>query len=234
MKLSIIIPVYNEENTIEILIKKVLDNHYANKEIIIIDDFSTDNSLKILDKFKDLPDIKILRHEKNKGKGACIRTAIKEINGDICLIQDADLEYDPKEHVRLIKPIIDGKADVVYGSRFKGYGESRSLLFWHRIGNFVLTHFCNILTNLNLSDMETCYKAIKSVYFKRLNIRENRFGIEPEITIKLAKMKCRFYEIGINYYGRDYSEGKKITWKDGFSAIFCIIKYSLFSKINKY
>ncbi len=232
MKLSIIIPVYNEEQTIEVILEKVLDNQYSNKEIIIVDDCSTDKSLKKLEKFKGRPEIKIIKHEINKGKGACLKTASKMITGDICLIQDADLEYDPIEHVRLIKPILDGKADVVYGSRFKGYGESRSLLFWHRIGNFVLTHLCNFFTNLNLSDMETCYKAIKSSFFKRIDIKENRFGVEPEMTIKLAKMKCKFYEIGINYYGRDYSEGKKITWQDGVRAIYCIIKYSFFSKIK--
>lgn len=232
MKLSIIIPVFNEENTIDELITKVINNQYENKEIIIVDDFSHDRSFEIINKYKDNKMFKIIKHEKNIGKGGCLKTASKFVEGEICLIQDADLEYDPKDHIRMIKPIIEGKADVVYGSRFKGYGESRSLLFWHRVGNFALTNFCNFFTNLNLSDMETCFKAIKTVYFKKINIIEKRFGVEPEITIKLAKMRCRFYEIGINYYGRDYTEGKKITWVDGFSAIYCIIKYSFFSKKN--
>tara|TARA_B100001059_G_C17825507_1_gene581098 strand:+ start:2538 stop:3245 length:708 start_codon:yes stop_codon:yes gene_type:complete len=232
MKLSVIIPVYNEENTVEILINKVINNNYDNKEIIIIDDFSKDNSYEKILNFKKYSNIKIIQHQYNKGKGSCLRTAQEFITGEICLIQDGDLEYDPKEHVRLIKPIIEGNADVVYGSRFTGYGESRSLLFWHRFGNFILTYLCNIFTNLNLTDMETCYKVIKSNFFKNIEICEDRFGVEPEITIKLAKMKCRFYEIGINYYGRDYSEGKKITWKDGFRAVYSIFKYS-FSKIKK-
>ena len=228
MKLSVIIPVYNEENTIDLLIQKVIDNQYENKEIIIVDDFSQDKSLEKINKYNKYKNIKIIQHDRNKGKGACLRTATKYIDGDICLIQDADLEYDPGDHIRLIKPIIEGKADVVYGSRFTGYGESRTLLFWHRIGNFVLTYFSNFFTNLNLTDMETCFKAIKSEFYKKINIKENRFGVEPEMTIKLARMKCKFYEIGINYYGRDYSEGKKITWIDGFRAIYCIVKYSFF------
>ncbi len=231
MKLSIIIPVYNEENTIKKLIHKVINNNYENKEIIIIDDCSSDKSLEIINNYPNNSEFIILKHKKNKGKGACIKTAIEFVTGDICLIQDADLEYDPKEHVRLINPILNGNADVVYGSRFKGYGESRSLLFWHRFGNFLLTNLCNIFTNLNLTDMETCYKAIKTDFLKKLNLKENRFGIEPEITIKLSKMKCKFYEIGINYYGRDYKDGKKITWIDGVRAIYCIIKYTFFSKL---
>ena len=233
MKLSVIIPVYNEEKTIELLVNKVINNKYDNKEIIIIDDFSKDNSFDKIKKFEKFKNIKIIQHTYNKGKGACLRTAQDFISGDICLIQDGDLEYDPIEHIRLIKPIIDGNADVVYGSRFIGYGKSISLLFWHRFGNFILTYFCNIFTNLNLTDMETCHKAIKSNFFKKIKICENKFGVEPEITIKLAKMKCRFYEIGINYYGRGYSEGKKITWRDGFRAIYCILKYSFISKNYK-
>tara|TARA_Y100000768_G_C23882987_1_gene636195 strand:+ start:245 stop:934 length:690 start_codon:yes stop_codon:yes gene_type:complete len=228
MKLSVIIPCYNEEKTIETVLNQVLENNYDNKEIIVIDDNSTDNSRSIIKKYKNNPLFKILLNDKNYGKGYCVRSCIKVAEGDICIIQDADLEYDPSEHIRVIQPILNGKADVVYGSRFRGYGVSRTIYIWHRFGNFFITCLCNIFTNLNLTDVETCFKAVKTEKLKQLNLKENGFGIEPEITIKLAKKKCKFYEVGISYYGRDYSEGKKITWIDGIKAIYYIFKYSFF------
>ena len=228
MKLSVIIPCYNEEKTIDIILDKVIKNNYTNKEIIVIDDNSIDNSRKIIEKYKKNKIFKFIFNKKNRGKGFCIRSGIKIADGDIVIIQDADLEYDPSEHKRVIQPILDGKADVVYGSRFRGYGVSRTIYFWHRIGNFLITNLCNIFTNLNLTDVETCFKAIKLEKIKNIQLKENGFGIEPEITIKLAKNKCRFYEVGISYYGREYSEGKKITWIDGIKAIFYIFRYSFF------
>jgi len=228
MKLSVIIPCYNEEKTITTILKKVINNNYKNKEIIVIDDSSIDNSRSLIEKYKNNKTFKFIFNKHNRGKGFCIREAIKIATGDICLIQDADLEYDPSEHLRVIQPILDGRADVVYGSRFRGYGTSRSVYFWHRLGNFVITNLCNIFTNLNLTDVETCFKAIKLDKLKKIYLKENGFGIEPEITIKLAKIKCKFYEVGISYYGRDYAEGKKITWVDGIKAIFYIFKYSFF------
>tara|TARA_B100000575_G_scaffold220932_1_gene181358 strand:+ start:3855 stop:4544 length:690 start_codon:yes stop_codon:yes gene_type:complete len=228
MKLSVIIPCYNEEKTIDVILDKVIKNNYTDKEIIVIDDYSTDNSRKIIEKYKENKIFKFIFNQKNRGKGFCIRGGIKIADGDIIIIQDADLEYDPSEHIRVIQPILDGKADVVYGSRFRGYGVSRTIYFWHRIGNFLITNLCNIFTNLNLTDVETCFKAIKLEKIKNIQLKENGFGIEPEITIKLAKNKCRFYEVGISYYGREYSEGKKITWIDGIKAIFYIFRYSFF------
>ena len=229
MKLSVIIPCFNEEKTIGIILDKVINNNYPNKEIIVIDDCSVDNSKSIIEKYKENSLFKLEFNNKNRGKGFCIRSALEIASGDICIIQDADLEYDPAEHIRVIQPILDGKADVVYGSRFRGYGVSRSIYIWHRFGNFLITYLCNILTNLNLTDVETCFKAIKLEKLKSIQLKENGFGIEPEITIKLAKKKFKFYEVGISYFGRDYSEGKKITWVDGIKAIYYIFRYSFFN-----
>lgn len=228
MKLSIIIPVFNEKNTIEQIISNVQKASYKNKEIVIVDDYSSDGTKEILSKFEKKKQIKLLFHSKNKGKGAAIRTGIKEATGDIIIIQDADLEYDPSEYNVLLQPILDGKADVVYGSRFTGGQPHRVVYYWHRLGNAFLTTLSNMFTNLNLTDMETCYKAFRANILKSIKIEENRFGFEPEITAKAAKLKCRIYEVGISYFGRTYDEGKKINWKDGISAIRCIIKYNLF------
>jgi glycosyltransferase involved in cell wall biosynthesis len=211
------------------ILQKVKDSPYDDKEVIVIDDFSNDGTRDILNdakKVKGLVD-KTIFHEKNMGKGAAVRTGIQEASGDIVIIQDADLEYDPNEYNRLIEPIINNQADVVYGSRFKGSDAQRVLYFWHRMGNGFLTFFSNMMTNLNLTDMETCYKAFKREIFKNIELKENRFGFDPEITAKLAKKKARFFEVGISYYGRTYEEGKKINWKDGFRVIYSIIKYNL-------
>ncbi|MFZ9180461.1 MAG: glycosyltransferase family 2 protein [Rickettsiales bacterium] len=227
MLLSVIIPCFNEKNTIEKLIQAVLNSSYQKQEIIIIDDFSTDGTREILqEKISPLVH-KIIYQPYNQGKGSAIAKGISEANGDIIIIQDADLEYDPKEYLKIITPIIDDKADVVYGSRFISGECRRVLYFWHRIGNGFLTMLSNIFTNLNLSDMETCYKAFRASIIKPIKIEETRFGFEPEITAKIAKTKCRIYEVGISYHGRTYEEGKKIGWKDGFRAIFCILKYNL-------
>ncbi|MGB9715568.1 MAG: glycosyltransferase family 2 protein [Thermodesulfovibrionales bacterium] len=224
MKLSVIIPVYNEVKTISDIIEKVKKSPYE-KEIIVVDDGSTDGTKEVIEKYKE--GIKLFTHERNKGKGAAIRTAIPHITGDIVIIQDADLEYDPVEYPRLISPILDGKADVVYGSRFSGETH-RVLFFWHAVGNKIITTLSNMLTDLNLSDMETGYKVFRAEILKKVKIESNRFGFEPEITAKVAKMGCRIYEVSISYWGRNYSEGKKIKWKDGVAALYWIIKYNLF------
>lgn len=229
MKLSIIIPCYNESATILSLIDAVKQSPVANKEIIIVDDGSRDGTCDILSTLKD-PDVRVIFHKMNQGKGAALRTGFQEASGDICIVQDADLEYDPQEFPIVIQPIVDGKADVVFGSRFQSGRPHRVVYFWHRVGNGVLTLMSNFFTDLNLSDMETCYKAFRREVIQAINIRENRFGFEPEVTAKIAKMNLRIYEVGISYYGRTYDEGKKIGWKDGVRAIYCILKYNLWAQ----
>ncbi len=223
--ISVVIPVYNEAKTIRELIARV-QSVPLDKEIIIVDDGSSDGTRDVLSDLKGMKGITVLFHEKNQGKGASLRTAFGQVKGDIVIIQDADLEYDPQEYGKLIKPILDGKADAVFGSRFLG-GPHRVLLFWHYVGNKILTLFSNMLTNLNLTDMETCYKVFKASLLKQFSIESNRFGVEPEITTKLARLKCRIYEVDISYSGRDYTEGKKINWKDGIAAFYWIIKFTL-------
>ena len=226
MKVSIVIPCFNEANTIEYLVQAVLSAPLTNREIIIVDDYSTDSTKEILrTKIDGLVD-KIIYHESNQGKGAALRTGFSNVTGDVVIIQDADLEYNPQEYPVLLKPILDGKADVVYGSRFQGGQAHRVIYFWHYKGNQFLTLLSNMFTNLNLTDMETCYKVFRIDILKKIKIQENRFGFEPEITAKIAKLGCRIYEVGISYSGRTYDEGKKISWKDGLRAIWCILKYN--------
>ena len=227
--LSVIIPCYNEINTIEEVINKVKSTSIKSKQIIIIDDFSTDGTREFLNSLKD-ESIKVVLQNRNQGKGAAIAKGINFASGDISIIQDADLEYDPNEYEKLIKPILLNKADVVFGSRFKGAEPHRVVYFWHRVGNGFLTLLSNIMTDINLTDMETCYKAFRTEILKSITIREKRFGFEPEITAKVAKKRCRIYEVGISYFGRTYEEGKKIGWKDGVRAIWCIVKYNLLIK----
>ena len=227
MKLSIVIPCYNELDTIETIVEAVNDCPYPDKEIIIVDDYSTDGTREKIQNGVSSKVDKVLYHEFNQGKGAALRTGIKNATGDIVIVQDADLEYNPNEIPKVIQPIIDGVADVVFGSRFMGGEPHRVVYFWHMMGNKFLTTLSNMFTNINLTDMETCYKAFKREIIQSIEIEENRFGFEPEITAKTAKKKCRIYEIGISYYGRTYEEGKKIGWKDGVRAIYCILKYNL-------
>ncbi len=229
MKLSIIIPCFNEKQTILKLIDAVKNSPIEDKEVIIIDDGSFDGTREILKEIND-ESIKIIYHEKNLGKGAALKTGFASASGEICIVQDADLEYDPKEYPFVIGPILEGKADVVFGSRFQGGRPHRVVYFWHRVGNGLLTLLSNIFTDLNLTDMETCYKAFKREIIQSINIQEKRFGFEPEITAKIARLNCRVYEIGISYYGRTYNEGKKIGWKDGVRAIYCILKYNIWKK----
>jgi len=229
IKLSIIVPCYNEEKTIDKIIEKIIIKSPYNNEIIVVDDCSTDMSKEILEtKLKDKISNLII-NDKNYGKGYSIRRGIESATGDIILIQDADLEYDPSDYLKLVEPIIKGYADVVYGSRFAGSDEKRVLYFWHSLGNKVLTCFSNMFSNLNLTDMENCYKVFRSDVIKPIKLKENRFGFEPEITAKIAKKDLRIYEVGVKYYGRKYSDGKKITWRDGIAAIKCIIYYNLFN-----
>ncbi len=226
MKLSVVIPVYNERNTILEILQHVREVSLP-KEIIVIDDGSTDGTRDILQGISSSEDMKIIFQPYNMGKGAALRKGFEAVTGDIVVIQDADLEYDPSEYPVLIQPILENKADVVYGSRFLS-GPHRVLFFWHSVGNKLLTTFSNMLTDLNLTDMETCYKVFRANILKRIQMRENRFGFEPEFTAKVAKARYRVYEVPISYRGRDYSEGKKISWKDGVAAIYFILKYRLF------
>ncbi len=236
-KLSVIIPAYNEEKTIHLILDKVkevelLDN--ITKEVVIVNDCSKDGTEEAIHRYMEAnPELEIsyFKHEKNQGKGAALHTGIQKASGEYLIIQDADLEYDPREYNMLLRPVIEGFADVVYGSRFMGHNPHRILFFWHTIGNKFLTFLSNMFTNLNLSDMETCYKLFKTDMIQNLKLREKRFGFEPEITAKISRIKqVRIYEVGISYYGRTYAEGKKINWKDGFRAIYCILKYNLFSR----
>jgi len=237
MKLSIIIPAYNEQATIYNILQRVSSVDLIQdieKELVVVNDFSKDDTEAELFRFQhDNPEITInyRKHEVNKGKGAALRTGIQSATGDFIIVQDADLEYDPREFNILLQPILDGFADVVYGSRFAGGKPHRVLFFFHTIGNRFLTFLSNLLTNINISDMETCYKLFKSDIIKSINLKENRFGFEPEVTAKISRVpNIRIYEAGISYYGRTYAEGKKISWKDGFRAIYCILKYNIFSK----
>jgi glycosyltransferase involved in cell wall biosynthesis len=228
MRLSVVIPCYNERNTIRTIVDAVRAAPYPHKEIIVVDDCSKDGTREILEKeIRPLVDL-VLYHSVNQGKGAALRTGIKAATGDLVIIQDADLEYDPSEYPSLVEPILHDRADVVFGSRFMGGRPHRVLYFWHTLGNRVLTLMSNVFTNLNLTDMETCYKVFRREIIQGITIEENRFGFEPEITAKISKTGCRIYEVGISYYGRTYNEGKKIGWRDGVRALVCIVKYNVF------
>jgi glycosyltransferase involved in cell wall biosynthesis len=225
--LSVVIPIYNELHTIEEVVRRVRGTGLP-VEMVLVDDGSSDGTRDILDRWRDQPDMKIIFHEKNQGKGAALRTGFASATGDVVIVQDADLEYDPGEFAKLVQPIVENQADVVFGSRFSGDNQ-RVLYFWHYVGNRVLTLFSNMMTNLNLTDMETCYKAFRREVIQRIapSLRENRFGIEPELTAKLAALpEIRIHERPISYAGRTYAEGKKITWRDGFRALYCIVRYS--------
>jgi len=231
VKLSVVIPCFNEVATIETVIQAVRNCGIQSLEIIVVDDFSRDGTRELLHKLESRVD-RVIYHSKNQGKGAALRSGFAAATGDIVIVQDADLEYDPQEFPSVIEPILKGKADVVYGSRFVSGHPHRVVYYWHMVGNRFLTMLSNMFTNINLTDMETCYKAFRREVIQSIRIEENRFGFEPEITAKIAKMGCRIYEVGISYYGRTYQEGKKIGWKDGFRAFFCILKYNLSIKKN--
>ncbi len=228
MKLSVVIPCYNELHTIREVIQAVKAAPVQHCEIIIVDDCSTDGTRELLQSSLENEVDQVIYHRQNAGKGAALRSGFAAVTGDVVIVQDADLEYDPQEYPLLLEPILKHKADVVFGSRFQGSGPHRVVYYWHMVGNQFLTTLSNMLTNINLTDMETCYKAFRREVIQAIKVEENRFGFEPEITAKVAKLKCRIYEVGISYYGRTYEEGKKIGWKDGVWAIWCILKYNLF------
>jgi len=226
--LGVVIPVYNEEKTLHVIVGKVLSRPEVG-ELVIVNDCSTDGTWQTMQKLVETDDrIRIFTHEVNQGKGAALRTGFQHVTSDIVVIQDADLEYDPDEYPKLLLPILTGRADVVFGSRFLGSGMHRVLYYWHCLGNLFLTHLSNMCTNINLTDMETCYKMFRLGVLRKITIEENRFGFEPEITAKVAKLRVPLFEVAISYYGRTYEEGKKIGWKDGVRAIWCILKYNLF------
>jgi len=229
MLLTVVVPCFNEHDTIADIIEAIKASPVRDCEIIVVDDCSTDGTTELLKSTLQSQVSRVIYHSKNQGKGAALRTGFAAATGDIVIVQDADLEYDPQEYPLLIEPIVNGRADVVFGSRFQGGRPHRVVYYWHMLGNTVLTTLSNMFTNINLSDMETCYKAFRREVIQSIKIQEDRFGFEPEVTAKVSKMGCRIYEVGISYYGRTYKEGKKIGWRDGVKALYCIVRYNLFS-----